>query len=307
MIAGGLIAASSYSRTPKPQPKTVVSATLPAQQARDQDGDGLLDWEELVAGTDPTNPDTNSDGISDAADKKTRDAFYADTKTESEELFQPTRKILTNIADFYQQNGGALDDETKQALIADAVTEAERLNTRRNPYKASDVRVDKAVTVREYFNAVARITQAYFPEKSTDPGYESEVTILSDIASRISKDKATNDDFLESLLRLEKFRHRYFSAANDLRALFVPPDAAEFHKALLNNFANVGLALEEVGSMSRDPIVGTLGMQHYFQEIAASRPLLASAKTLIAKNKITFLESEPGKQFFDEYLKNLKS
>lgn len=40
--------------------------------SRDSDDDGLKDWEEILAGTDPHNPDTNDNGISDGMETRIR-------------------------------------------------------------------------------------------------------------------------------------------------------------------------------------------------------------------------------------------
>lgn len=47
-----------------------LNPTDPSDASKDQDGDGLTNLEEFLAGTDPANPDTDGDGVSDGAEVK---------------------------------------------------------------------------------------------------------------------------------------------------------------------------------------------------------------------------------------------
>ncbi len=45
--------------------KDINDNQVPNNNQKDSDGDGLLDWEEKIYGTDPQNPDTDGDGYKD--------------------------------------------------------------------------------------------------------------------------------------------------------------------------------------------------------------------------------------------------
>ena len=310
LIAGGLIAFAKYSTQEFEAlpPTGGVVAMLPAEKPNDRDGDGLLDWEELVARTDPSNPDSNGDGVKDGEEQKTLKTFYEEAGIEAGSSITPTKNIFSLLPGLLEKSpDGQMNDEVKKE-ISDAVQkEVERLQKRRNPFSKSDVAVDKTKTLRAYINEIAVITEKHFPESAGDAGYESELTILAELSKRISEDGATREDIFSSLDKIEAFRHRYFSVANDLKRVAAPTAATSAHLELLNFFANVGTALEEISAIDRDVIVGVIGIQQYSKELAGSREPLYAIKKLIDSEKLTFTASEPGKTFVDQYLKQLST
>jgi hypothetical protein len=120
----GVITAGEYLAETKPlfvrsaQTKGAVSQAPPVPAVSDDsDGDGLTYDQELNAGTDPNNPDTDGDGLSDFAELR---AFHTDPKnfdtdkdglTDGEEV--NTRKTNPLIAD--TDGDGYGDGEEVQA------------------------------------------------------------------------------------------------------------------------------------------------------------------------------------------------
>ena len=309
LIAGALVALAVNSIKPeskKPRQGGDIVAELPTSNKSDRDGDGLLDWEEFVAHTDPLNPDTNGDGIKDGEEQKALKAFYADARIEPGDSIGPVKSLMARLPELLEKSpDGQINDGIKKEVSDLVQAEVGRLQKRRDPFAKTDVLTDETKPLRAYINEIADITDKHFPGKAGDVGYENEITILAELAERVSKDQATKEDIFESLDRVEAFRHRYISATNDLRQISVPIAATEAHLKLLNFFANTGTALEEIASIDRDLVVGVIGMQHYSQELAQSRIPLLLIKRLVDGEKLTFSENEPGKLFFDQYLKSI--
>lgn len=315
LVAGGLIAfAEKSAQESKEAPtKKGIAASLTAHHvdsgANDRDGDGLLDWEELVARTDPTNPDTNGDGVKDGEEQKTIKTFYDAAQIEPGDSFSPIRNIIiSRLPELMQKSPDGKINEEIQKEIASAVDEeVGRMQKRLNPFTNSDVAIDQTKTLRAYINEVATITEKNFPESAGDAGYESELTMLAKLAERISKDQTTKEDIFASLDKIDAFRHRYILTANDLKNISAPKSAGDAHLKLVNFFANMGIALEGVAAIDRDIIVGVIGIQQYSKELAESREPLYAIKKLVDKEKLTFSADEPGKVFVDQYLKQLST
>lgn len=229
----------------------------------------------------------------------------------------PTKTLLENFAQYFNSQaaggeGAVLDltnaTSTKDFLVKESVAEAKRLAAKKDLFKASDVLVDESVALNEYFNAVAKITDRYFPEKPGDPSYtENEVTILFTIASKLAtSSQETAGDLAVSLAKLTPYRNRYISATEDFKRVPVPPEAQTVHVGFVNSFANTALALEEIMAFERDPIIGVLGMQSYADEAARGKELLTDVKKIIQKNNIAFEKTDPAYEFTKNYLGTIK-
>ncbi len=311
LISAALVAfaVKSTSRTDqKPALNGKITASAAEARARDTDGDGLLDWEELVARTDPTNPDTNGDGVLDGEEQKTIQTFYEEASIEPSNTISPLKDIVAILPQLLEKSpDGKVSEEVEKYVSAAIQKEVERMNARRDPFSKDKIITDASKTLRAYINEIAAITEKHFPERAGDAGYENEIIILGELASRISKEQATGEDLFSSLDKIEGFRHRYISTVNDLKAVNVPPKAVDAHVELLNFFANTGTALEEVSAADRDVIVGVLGLQNYSRALAQSRAPLVAIKKLLEKEKVTFGADEPGKLFVDQYIKPLST
>jgi outer membrane protein OmpA-like peptidoglycan-associated protein len=134
----------------------VAPKYVAAGGAVDSDGDGLPDTEELTLGTDPHNPDTDSDGLMDGEEVKKHktDPLNADTDYDG----------LKDGAEVYDHKTNPLARDTDQGGVADG---HEAIEDHTNPLDPSDdlllftlhieFGTDKAVIPPEYFNDLNKI------------------------------------------------------------------------------------------------------------------------------------------------------
>lgn len=283
-----------------------TGAIAQKDEITDTDGDTIPDWQEVLAGTDPRDP--NSKPSKDQlATKKPLDSASIST-----EGISPTTAIFQNFMQLFQNpsdNEATLsfdlnDPQTQALFIQTASDQAKQFLAKQNPYSEKDIRVDTSISLKDYFNEVAAILQKNFPEKKGDPNTKNEITVIYSLTENLSKTNGHIDEneFTKKLAEIAPYKQRYATALGELKNMSVPKEAASLHLNFINSFSNIALALDGVGMLDKDPILGALGLKLYANEIISGSKFLAYAKDLIDKNKITFGADEAGYQFQHDYL-----
>lgn len=221
----------------------------------DSDGDGLMDWEELLWGTDPNNPDSDGDGVRDN-DQVSREGStllaHADTASEGSRGVRATTTpnttdmVARELFGTYlsmKQTGGA----SRETLVALAERVAERSDIyARPPVYTMDNLVlgttDTNQAVREYDTTVRGALQPF--EKHAANKTNELVLVTKVIESDNPEAKAELDAVVNDLKNF----------VDALVATPVPPSVAEMHLELVNSTAFFSYCLDAFANLRTDPL-----------------------------------------------------
>lgn len=284
--------------------KTRVAATAhPLPEAKDTDGDGLADWEEILWKTDPANPDTDGDGIPD-------NVMVERLKSQQEKTKKQTISQESKIVPQPEPQNippQTLTDETAQQLIADylklkngrgtlsptdtATIAQNALQSVTNQHLA-DVYTPKQLTYAEddtetqlrYVNEIGAALQTHFGKFDTN---ELDLYLSGNRESGI--DTGAFDPYLAA----------YAASEKQLLAIAVPPSFLKLHLDLLNSFHNTAIAVEAMKASADDPIRGTLGVGWYLQEVNRSRDFLKSMYAAMQDKRLIVSSKDPGFLFME--------
>lgn len=213
---------------------------------KDTDGDGVVDWEEKLWGTDPTKADTNGDGISDGvAIEALRTPNTTDTQTttstgaEANQTEQFARESMSTIMAL--NDAGTLDNKTSTEISKKMYEYIETLHeapqiTRNDIRLSSDKRSD----VGGYVGALATILNKNMPK--------------NDAAVYIVGKAIQNNDFRD-IKKLEPIQLGYKAVADKLKATPVPPQFMQIHIDVINSFASVSSGIAALEKVESDPVV----------------------------------------------------
>lgn len=252
VVVGGVIFIANFDSV-----KTVVAKHQAKKElgtgsvsdfiSQDTDGDTIPDWEEPLWGTDPNNPDTNGDGVSDkdeVAQKKTAlqssqntQAEYNETELLSQELFT----IINSLS-----ASGSLTDEAMQNIATSFVQSTIAQDTAPDMYTRSmlDITFNNGPTsLRTYQDAL---------EKNINPAIKDGLgQEMQAIASGIYLGDSL---FFQSL---SKAGELYIQTSKNLMDISpVPSTVASYHVALANDMYKIGTALVGMTDMIENPAAG---------------------------------------------------
>lgn len=119
--------------------------TLQGQIELDTDADGLLDWEESLWGTDPKNPDSDGDGVSDGAQigaRKNELGLDTDADANLNETERFSREFFATIVSLRQQG---LLNETSLTNLSNTIGKEIAIGTPSNFYSANELTINTSV------------------------------------------------------------------------------------------------------------------------------------------------------------------
>lgn len=254
----------------------------------DEDGDGLLDWEEELRKTDPLNPDTDGDGTKDGDEVREgrdptvpgpNDTFEAIQIKKSEELGLLYKDFVkgsltdsvtvSTIENYIKLNQGG--NGNTQDLINNIVNEAEKVSEKGDIYSILDLKtfVGDEARVKNYGNTFAAL----------------HVNFLKKLSVLNNNDpKAYVDSIIKS----------YEEYSKQVMNIEVPQSVGQYHLQIANNLHNVAVALNDLNNADKDPIKGLLAIKRYNEAAALQSEMFLNIARFFRESGIIFNDTESG-------------
>ncbi len=265
-----------------------------AQDKIDTDKDGLRDWEELLWGTDPKNPDSDGDGTPDGEEvkngrdplKKGPDDFLSQYNGNADVSIGSGASDATNTP---PKNLNASDVFSQQLFskymtLKNAGTDADPEST--GPV-VSDL-TDQALTAfsfRQYNKSGLRVFDA--TSKPDLRLYASSIAILElDFLNKIKDASAqVNDDS-----DLEKLAKVYADFAQALYEIKAPGQLSTEHLTIVNNMSILSSVYSALAKYKEDPVPAISAIKAYKTTDASQAEVLPQIADYLRKNDIIFTE-----------------
>lgn len=236
---------------------TLSDETIETLVNKDTDGDGILDWEEGLWGTDPTKKETTP-GILDsvAIDKikkeegnKTKDQ-NADTQ-KSEDLTKTdkfSRELFATITSL-SQNGNI--DETTADQLGSALADQISNSVQRKVFTIADVKVtsdDSVAAIQKYSDT---LNDLYLQNQSDKK--------VLDVLQRLVADEQN----LSILSDLDKIISTTNTVIVELGKIKVPQTLSFLHLDLMNATEALVENIADIKLLGSDPIVAVSAVTQY--------------------------------------------
>ncbi len=230
--------------------------------ALDSDGDGLKDWEELLAGTDPKNPDTDGDGIPDneeVQDLRTQKEGVAQKQITEEESSNLTDNTVRRIFSAYMhaKQSDTYNPASFAQVISKVTGDAFAKSNITNKYSLNDIRVTVEPTKKNV------MTYRTTSDKAMTPIIQIKEYELTTYARAVeNKDKA-------EFAKLTEAATAYRTAANNLLVVPVPNDIIDTHLRMVNAYVSFADTLEDMGDTlidnDSDPVLSFVQIRDFLE------------------------------------------
>ncbi len=299
LVTGAFVMAEYQNKKTE---KTVYNATVitPATsdtvdlELADSDADGLKDWEEIILGTDPRNPDTDKDGTPDGTEvtlnrnpliKGPKDSSSVTaTSNISAEKLTPTDKLARDFFARYMElrkSGLSDDKQSQQELIGTVlkngiILETVKLYTLKNILTTSDTSKE---AVAKYANEVGTVFNKY-QHDGRDEGI-------------IVKDSLEKED-PDILKEIDPIIIVYKNTLNAILKIPAPTTMATTHLNLVNAVNKFLFNAESFRKTDVDPMKGIQGATGYLEAGKSLINAFQAIKDNLSAMDIVFSPSDPG-------------
>ncbi len=232
---------------------------------RDTDEDGVLDWEEGLWGTDPTQKDTDGNGISDEAEiaklkveagvtsnSNSPDSYQTIKLTETDKF---SDQFFTTIAALTQS--GSLDEATIEQ-ISSALAENIQKTTPKKIYTVKNIKIstEESKTAIQVYNAKLQALQTKYP-------------LNADIASIILESITIDEEVDQGVLKkFDPVIIELNSIVKEMLAMSPPQSLAILHVMVINGFQKLSENLADIKQVDTDSIVSFSATSQYPENAA---------------------------------------
>jgi hypothetical protein len=261
-------------------PRAFVAA-LPLreyQETKDSDGDGLRDWFEELAGSNPTVSDV---GATSSLASPSTTPFVADTETE--------KFAVSFFEEVLRAHGGKnLSDSEKQAILDGSVSKFKSLNVD-TLFTRADIVITESYdegTIRAYGNAVGLPILTHGNKAAN---VKSELVLLG---------TALSEDDPSYLKDLSIIREGYERIIDDVRTVSVPEPLIDEHLLLLNALTAIRDDVVGFEKTFEDPLVSYVRFKRYLSDAEALGRAVEGIRKELEGVRAVYQNDEPGSFFF---------
>lgn len=229
----------------------LVRATQREILDRDTDGDGLMDWEELLWGLDPTKKDTDGNGISDFEEVERKKI-----ELQKDALISTSTKTITDqfARNFFAtfsalRASGSLTTENVRRLSEQSVSNLQSV-TLPNKYTENDILVSNTLSIKDYKENLKQISK----KVNTKP-LGTEAYLLGRAIGKPRSEKLVRE--------LQKIEQLYIALAEEVRKQPAPVRLRRAHLELVNTYYNLGVAVGGLSEIYTDPALSVIYFAQY--------------------------------------------
>lgn len=279
----------------------LVAGILKESSEKDDDKDGLLNWEEVLWNTDPKNPDTDKDSTKDGDEVKTNrnptkagpddkltdltDELKTKAVVQVESDTTRTGKISRELFSNYleaKRTGATLDSQVQNKIISETFT-GQNLVLPYKKYTAGDVKLTNSFDLKTYGN---NLGLAFYSGKAQSN--VGEIQILSDAVVGGKK---------EDISKLDPIINAYSAMLTSLETVQTPKEMLSKHVALLNSTSKLLADIKAFREIFADPLTGVAGVSNYYPDVEAFQQSIIAIENEFAKNNIAYTNEEFGSVF----------
>jgi len=233
---------------------TTPTFTIPIPE-QDSDNDGLPDWQEILIGTDPNNPDSDSDGQVDSyASIDYVQSGVAPNLDISPETLTPADQLGNRLISEYLtlKGAGAYTDE-RGISIGEKLAENINQVTPFEPYVIDEIQIDSDTSYERVLAYRKEMQEVFSPLLELE---SAEFVIYGTFIE--SRDASALEELLE-------IADTYDSAVKDALTITVPEDAADEHIDIVNALAFYAAVLRDMVRYSYDSVASFALLRTYTQ------------------------------------------
>lgn len=266
---------------------------------KDEDNDGLKDWEENLWGTDPNKADSDFDGTPDGEevtsnrnpalagpDDQLNINISVDGKTPiiTDEKLTETDILARNAFVKYleaKQGGNEITAETSSA-IASSVIKQGAIKISGRLYADSDIIISNnndQKSLREYGMKMGAVILKY-PAPA-----ENEIEILK---------RALEENSPNELKKIDKIIFNYEHTLADALLVSVPKESVSIHLTVLNRLSDMVAILKAFRGVFDNPATGLSAYGSYPQAVSSMGLAFLDVHNFFERKLITFTKNESG-------------
>lgn len=213
----------------------------------DTDGDGALDWQELLFGSNPA----------DKEDVPTSENFAfsiiaTSSTSSSTTVLTPTDELARRLVQEYVQVAGEAPlDQNKATLIGEKLASSIYTSTPYDPYAAADIQTTPDTSYQAVLAYRADMQRVLEPMISLP---EPEFALYGRIV------ESGDQEAVQEMLRVADI---YEAVAADLTTVTVPEDAVQYHLNATNSLGYFAEVLRDLVRYINDPIASFALLRAY--------------------------------------------
>ena len=245
---------------------------------RDTDGDGVLDWEEGLWGTNPTKKDTNDDGVPDNIEiEKLKKAQGQSEQGQS--LLKESGENLTETDKFSREffstvatlNQAGSIDQTTVDKLGSSLADHIQNTTPKKIFIISDIKTinnNTTPAIQNYANTL----------ENTFKKHTINVSIPDILAESMTND---GDIDVAVLDKLDPIIKHIKGIVNEMMVMKVPSSISVLHLDALNRFQKLAENLSDIKLVDLDVIVAISAISQYQKNDEELRLSLEKFKSVI--------------------------
>ncbi len=242
------------------------SKTFDAIAKQDSDGDGLMDWEEILWKTDINNSDTDGDktGDKEEVDQKRDPAksgpddqlagLESESKTDitlnpKENLTQTETLAVDFFNNYLNTQGTNVDPSIQEYLNKQLINKVSNVSL--DVLVKSDLKItnqNNTDALRNFGNQFGQI-------------FINDYEFLAENPFVLSEEKLAGDKTAEA--KLASLPSNYQSMIDKMLALSVPSELSELHLNFLNDLYKAKQLISQISQVDKDPILAMTAIGEY--------------------------------------------